>query len=348
MTSRLRRYGAPVLLCAMLATGAGGLAWMTGACAPTSTTPDPSPTSAALKSATPAAPAELEAQLTRDIAHLSVTIGERHGAGHEAALEQAADWIEAQVAAMGWTVVREEYEVDGQPFRNLYVEIKGEGAPDELVVIGAHYDSAQGTPGADDNATGVAALLYMARALHGAKPARTLRLVWFTNEEPPHFKTASMGSLVHAQRAKQRGERVVAMVSLEMLGFYSVERGVQTYPMGLGAVYPAHGDYIAVVGNVGSNALVHEVAGGLRAGSDMQVETLAAPEALAEISFSDQWSFWQQGWPGVMVTDTGFLRNRHYHEVTDTPEVLDVARMARLTRALPGLALRLSEVAAPR
>jgi Zn-dependent M28 family amino/carboxypeptidase len=333
-TSRARRVAGPVILFCMITCGVGGVSWMTGACSPARVTPPAIARQAPL--------ADLEAQLTRDVNHLAMTIGERHGDGREAALEAAAVWIEAELVAAGWSVVREAYTVDGEPFRNVYVEVPGSGAPEEVVVIGAHYDSAEGTPGADDNATGVAALLYTARALVGVKPARTLRLVFFTNEEPPYFKGPAMGSLVHAKRTAARGERVVAMASLEMLGFYAEGEGVQTYPLGLGAVYPAHGDYIAVVGDIESEPLVQECAAALRGATDMQIETLAAPRALAEISFSDQWSFWQLGWPGVMITDTGFLRNAHYHLDSDTPDKLDFARMARVTRAIPALAATLS------
>ena len=192
-TSRARRVAGPVILFCMITCGVGGVSWMTGACSPARVTPPAIARQAPL--------ADLEAQLTRDVNHLAMTIGERHGDGREAALEAAAVWIEAELVAAGWSVVREAYTVDGEPFRNVYVEVPGSGAPEEVVVIGAHYDSAEGTPGADDNATGVAALLYTARALVGVKPARTLRLVFFTNEEPPYFKGPAMGSLVHAKRA---------------------------------------------------------------------------------------------------------------------------------------------------
>ncbi|HEX7152184.1 MAG TPA: M28 family peptidase [Thermoanaerobaculia bacterium] len=234
--------------------------------------------------------------------------------------------------------IRRTYEAAGYRVNdvagNLEVELRGATKPDEIVVIGAHYDSIDESPGADDNASGVAALLALAQRMAKAQPARTLRFVAFINEEPPHFKTEEMGSWQYARHCHQKKEKIVAMLSLEMLGYYTTEPGSQQYPQPLSYFYPDTGDFIAFAGNLGSRSLVRTCVGSFREHAQFPSVGAVLPGVIQEIGWSDQWSFWQFGWPGIMVTDTALFRNPHYHAATDTPQTLDYERMARVVEGL--------------
>jgi Zn-dependent M28 family amino/carboxypeptidase len=209
-------------------------------------------------------------------------------------------------------------------------------------VIGAHYDSVAGTAGANDNASGVAALLELGRLLKKTKPERTVRLVAFVNEEPPWFQTEEMGSLVYARRAKKRGERIVAMLALETIGCYSDLPKSQHYPAPFNMFYPDTGNFIAFVGNLRSRSLLRRAIGTFRATTPFPSEGVAAPESISGIGWSDHWSFWQEGYPALMVTDTAPFRYLHYHESEDTPEKLDYERMARVVTGLGRVAMELA------
>jgi Zn-dependent M28 family amino/carboxypeptidase len=225
---------------------------------------------------------------------------------------------------------------------NVELEIAGGTKRDEIVVIGAHYDAVDGSPGADDNASGVAALLAIARRTRDASPARTIRLIAFADEEPPIFMTARMGSYQYAKRARERGERIVAMLSVESIGYYDSRQGSQNYPAPLSLIYPSTGDFIGFAGNLRSRALVKRCASAFRRHSDFPAEWAALPELIQEIGWSDQWSFWRFEYPALMVTDTALFRNPHYHRPSDTPETLDYDRMARVVEGLAGVALELA------
>ena len=205
---------------------------------------------------------------------------------------------------------------------------------DAIVVVGAHYDAAPGTPAANDNGSGTAALLALARRLVALEPQTTLRLVAYANEEPPHFKTEAMGSLVNARRAKERGDDIVAMLSLETIGYCRDEPGTQPYPFPFSAFYPSEGNFLAVVGDTASRALVHRVVESFRANAAFPCEGVAAPSFIPGIDWSDHWSYWQQGWPAVMLTDTAVFRYPHYHEPSDTPDKLDYERLARVVTGI--------------
>ena len=208
----------------------------------------------------------------------------------------------------------------------------------EIVIIGAHYDSVSVTPGADDNASGVAVLLALARELSGSKPERTLRLVAFTNEEPIYFQTEFMGSRVHARGCKARGEQVAAMLSLECLGYFTDEKKTQKYPFPLSIFYPSRGNFVAVVGNRESKALVKRVRHGILAEKTIPCESIAMPDVLPGIGWSDHWSFWQEGYPAVMLTDTALNRNANYHRAGDTASTLNYPKMMATTRAILAVA----------
>lgn len=222
------------------------------------------------------------------------------------------------------------------------MELPGPSLKGERIVIGAHYDTAIGTPGANDNATGVAALLELSRLSAHNQFERTLEFVFFTNEEPPSFQTGEMGSLVYARTLRKDNARVVAMISLETIGSYSDARNSQHYPAGFAALYPDTGNFIAFVGDTSSRKLVRCVVESFRRSAKFPSEGIAAPANLPGIGWSDHWSFWQQGYPALMVTDTAPFRYPYYHRALDTPNKLDFERMARVTA---GLRLVLSELA---
>jgi hypothetical protein len=263
------------------------------------------------------------------------TIGAReHNVWKLAELEAVARYVERELASAGHAVRHEAFESAVAPVRNLVVEIAGGARAGEIVVVGAHYDSVAGAPGANDNGSGVAAVLELARALRGWQPARTWRLVAFVNEEPPFFKSGEMGSEVHATGARRRGERIVAMYSLETIGWYADRPGSQRYPFPLGWFYPNRGDFVAFVANFASRPLLHRTIEAFRAEAQFPSEGVAAPAFIPGVDWSDHGSFWAVGYPAIMVTDTALYRYPHYHTARDTPDKVDYERLARVVRGL--------------
>lgn len=259
---------------------------------------------------------------------------------YPARLDAAVGYIKDQLAAAGFApheIV--EHPIPGCPAPNIEVTIPGAPASErasEIVVVGAHYDCFMGTPGADDNASGVAACLhyathYRALAAAGKPPSRTLRILFFMNEEPPAFWTSDMGSLVYARACKARGDDIRAMISMESIGYFSSKPGSQTYPSPLNHLYPDTGDFIAFVSNYSSRALNKRALRVFRDTTPFPSEGGSPPGWLPGVGWSDQWSFWQCGYPGIMVTDTATFRNPYYHTPLDTPEKLDYDRMTRVT-----------------
>jgi len=286
----------------------------------------------------------LETRLRRHVARLAGEIGERHVWRPEA-LAAAEAYIERELAATGCAVRKQTYDAEGVPCSNLEIEVPGTAAASEIILVGAHYDTVPGSPGADDNASGVAGVIEIAKHLARKRPRRTLRLVAFVNEEPPFFYFGEMGSTVYAREARQRGDDIRVMLSLEMLGCYSDRRGSQDYPPFFRRFYPDRGNFIGFVSNVKSRGALAELCRAFREASDFPMERLAAPTLVPGVGLSDQISFWKQGYRAVMVTDTAFYRYRHYHQATDTPEKLDYARMADVVRGLAGAVGRLAGVA---
>ncbi|MBW4605367.1 MAG: M28 family peptidase [Calothrix sp. FI2-JRJ7] len=277
--------------------------------------------------------ATLRDSMRRHVEKLASDIGERNYL-HYKGLASSADFLDSSFAEAGYEVKRQGYTIDNQTYYNLEVEIPGTERPDEIVIIGGHYDSVYNSPGANDNGTGAAATLELARLFAGKKPARTLRFVEFVNEEPPFFFSENMGSLVYAKSCKKRDEKIVAMLSLETLGYYSDKIGSQKYPAPLDAVYPLQGNFIAFIGNVASGALVKDVVASFRSHTQFPSEGAALPGEISGVSWSDQWSFWQQGYPGIMVTDTAPFRYPYYHTQQDTPDKVDYERLARVVAGL--------------
>jgi hypothetical protein len=263
------------------------------------------------------------------------TLGAReHNVWAPAELENAARYIERELASAGHAVRSEAYRSRNVPVRNLVVEIAGASRSGDIVVVGAHYDSVLGAPGANDNGSGVAAVLELARAFRGWRPACTWRLVAFVNEEPPFFRSGEMGSQVHAAGARARDERIVAMYSLETIGWYADAPGSQHYPFPFSFFYPDRGDFLAFVGNFASRALLHATARAFRERGAFPSEGVAAPAFVPGVDWSDHGSFWAAGYPAVMVTDTALYRYPHYHTAQDTPDKVDYERLARVVRGL--------------
>ena len=259
-------------------------------------------------------------------------IGERNLSRYPQ-LQAAAQYIENNLTEPDWKVRRDEYEVQGRSCSNIEAELPG--ASSEIVLIGAHYDSVFGSPGANDNGSGVAALLALARRFAGTHNAKTLRFVAFVNEEPPYFQTAEMGSFVYASRCRARGDQITAMISLETIGYYSHESGSQHYPaIGLGLLYPRAGNFIGFVGNVASGSLIRNVIAEFRRQARIPSEGGALPAIVPGVGWSDQWSFWQHGYPGIMVTDTAPFRYPHYHAASDTPDKLNYDARTRVVAGM--------------
>ena len=277
------------------------------------------------------------------VRRLAGELGERN-LGHPEAYRLAEGYIAEQLEAIGYTVERQEVPTAGTAFNNLAVRIRGAAAAKEWVVIGAHYDSFLGSPGADDNASGVAVLIELAAMFVHGKPDCSLRFVFFTNEEPPFFRSERMGSFADARRMRTEGETIRAMLSLEMLGFYSDRPGSQHYPPPLSFFYPDRGDFVAFVSSSANRSVVTKATRLFRDSTRFPSEGLAAPTWIRGVDFSDHWAFWQHGYPAVMVTDTSSLRNSNYHRTTDTPDTLDYERMARVTVGLEAVIARWSGI----
>jgi Zn-dependent M28 family amino/carboxypeptidase len=270
----------------------------------------------------------LRDELVGHVQKLGGEIGERNVA-HYPRLLEAAQYIESSLAQSGYQVRRDNYEVQSKLCSNLEVELGGTSK--EIVLIGAHYDSVFGSPGANDNGSGVAALLALARRFAGTQNHASLRFVAFVNEEPFYFQSKEMGSYVYATRCRERGDQIRAMISLETIGYFSSEPGSQRYPApGFGMLYPRTGDFIGFVSNVGSRSLLRTALGEFRRHAQIPSEGAALPEIVPGVGWSDQWSFWQHGYPGIMVTDTAPFRYPHYHASSDTPDKLDYESMTRV------------------
>jgi hypothetical protein len=267
--------------------------------------------------------------LRAHVAELAVRIGPRRAPLRDT-LHRAEAYITQQLMAAAPTARVQREPLLGAPddAANVVLDLPG-SAPGPLVIIGAHYDSAPAvSPGANDNASGSAAALVLAARFATLPHRLPLRFVLFANEEPPYFQTDLMGSYQHARGCQQRGERVRAMISLETMGYYSEQPGSQQYPPPLAWVYPDRGDFLAIVGNLESRALVHEVIRNFRERAKLPSEAAALPAIVPGVGWSDHWAFWQFDYPAVMVTDTAVFRDPHYHEATDVIDNLDFERLA--------------------
>lgn len=271
--------------------------------------------------------AELRNGLEGHVKFLSGKIGERN-LSRRGSLQAAIDYISSKLQQAGYAVTQHTYQVDGQHVSNLEVSIAGSDGAGETVIVGSHYDSAAGSPGADDNGSGAAAILELARLLRGSRLHKNVRLVLFVNEEPPYFQTNEMGSLVYARQLRRDHIPVSAMISIEMIGFYSDLQDSQKYPALLGLFYPRRGNFVGFVGNPESRDLVRRSIRTFRESTRFPSEGVVAPASWPGIGWSDQWSFWQEQYPAIMITDTALFRYPYYHTPLDTANRVDFDKMA--------------------
>lgn len=271
--------------------------------------------------------------LRAHVTTLAVAIGERNVLKPEK-LAAAADHVTATFAAAGYATVHQVFSIGNVRCENLAVERPGSTKASEIVVVGAHYDSVTGCPGANDNGSGAAALLALARRFADRTAARTLRFVAFTNEEPPLFKTADMGSLVYARACRARTEKIVGMISLETIGYYSDAPASQKYPPPFNLFFPSVGDFVGFCGSWSSRSFVARVTESFRRHTHFPSQGLAAPDWIPGIGWSDHWSFSKVGYPALMATDTAPYRYAYYHTPDDTPEKLDYEKMARVVTGI--------------
>jgi Zn-dependent M28 family amino/carboxypeptidase len=278
---------------------------------------------------------EIEKNLRLHVDRLAGLIGPRY-LQKPKTIQATIGYMESQWAEMGLIAKHECYDAFGDNATNLIIEQAGNNRADEVILLGAHYDTVYCTPGADDNASAVAVLLEVSRLLREYQPSRTIRYVAFACEEPPYFAMGVMGSQHHARQSRLRGDIIVGMLCLEMVGYYSdAERSQAVPPMIPGwrhRFFPRRGNFLLAVGNLSSWKLCWDFRRGFKKGTRvMPLFSLCLPESIPEIRLSDNSSFWDQGYPALMLTDTSFLRNPHYHQASDIPETLDYARMSEVT-----------------
>ncbi len=259
-------------------------------------------------------------------------------------LKKTADYITGQFQSFGYEVFWQPFLYRGNTYYNIIAEKTGDTDPEKILVIGAHYDTVRTTPGADDNASGIAGLLSLARSFAGLKVRKTVRFAAFALEEPPVYRTQNMGSFHYARSLRERNERVEGMICLEMIGYFSEREGSQHYPLPTFRLrYPSRGDFISMVGNIKSRAFTELIGAGFENGTDLQLVTLNALPVVIGVDFSDHWSFYKFGFKALMVTDTAFYRNPHYHAPTDLPETLDYKKMAKVVDGLKAAVTAWSE-----
>jgi len=266
-------------------------------------------------------------------------IGSRpHNIEHPDELEKAARYIETSLEALGYTVNRQPFTVDETTVRNIEVVISPASAGGKIptIVVGAHYDSCGNAPGANDNASGVAAVLELARLLRelDGKTPKRIRLVLFVNEEPPYFQTPDMGSVRYATELKAQGENVVAMYAFDDIGYYSSNPGSQHYPSPFDVIFGDKGDFVAFAAMTGSRELLNRTVASFRSHTAFPSVGGFAPGFVTGIDWSDHWSFAEQGFQSLMITDTAIFRYPHYHRPTDTPDKVDTEKLARVVKGI--------------
>jgi Zn-dependent M28 family amino/carboxypeptidase len=319
-------------LLALLAGSWGSLAWMT--VMPGRSWDQPVP-------ALDPSQRDLSTRLQAHVHALAVEIGPRDA---PEGLARAARYLETQWRAQGWEVRAHPVELGDARGHNLEIELLGSSQPSQVVLVGAHYDTHPGSPGADDNASGVAALIELGRLLRHQRPARTVRLVAFVYEEQPFAHTDAMGSRVYAKRARAKGEDIVLMLALDGLGRFDARPGTQRQASWvLEPAYPSRADFLAICGDTASRPAVREVTRAFRQHARVPTEGLAAPPWLAGTHRSDHRSFWLEGYPAVMLTDTAELRSEVYHTPQDLPETVDFTYLTHITEALAATLLDLAD-----
>ena len=272
---------------------------------------------------------KLQEALKAHINKVAVNIGERN-MWHLSKLNEAADYIQKTWEAQGFTVKKHVYQVENKDFYNLYIDIPGTNLKDEMIIVGAHYDSVYASPGANDNGTGVASILELSNFFKDKKQKRTLRFVAFTNEEPPMYFSKFMGSIEFVKSILTEKNKIKAMISIETIGCYDDKPNSQIYPFFFKLWYPDKGNFIAFISNMYSRKLVRRTLGVFRKTTKFPSEGIAAPSFIPGIAWSDQWAFWRYGIPGIMITDTALFRYRYYHTDQDTPDKINYDGFTRV------------------
>ena len=257
-------------------------------------------------------------------------------------LNATADYIKEEFTKSGGKVSEQPFRDGKNEYRNIIVSF-GEESTDRIV-IGAHYDSCYDTPGADDNASGVAGLIELAHLFGKQKTSMQIELVAYTLEEPPFFSTEQMGSFVHAKSLKDKNAKVRLMISLEMIGYFSDVENSQNFPVSImKLLYPSRGNFISIVGNFTNVFTVRKLKGLMSSSTDLPVYSINAPTFIPGIDFSDHKNYWENGFDAVMITDTSFYRNHNYHTTKDTAETLNYVKMAKVVKATFDAVNHLSE-----
>jgi len=274
-------------------------------------------------------------RLRAHVYRLAAEIGERNIFIPDA-LHAAEDYIRQAWEAQHYEIVAQEYTVKGVRSANLEVTRKGTDQGPSILLIGAHYDSVIGAPGANDNGSGVACLLELSRMFCAVDPRRSVRFVAFVNEEPPFFFSGQQGSQHYARAARDRGDDIRLMIALETIGYYRDEPGSQSYPPLFRYFYPDRANFISLVSNFRSRRVMRRLAKAFRRSSEFPLEHVATFATVPGVAWSDHRSFWHHGYRALMVTDTAFYRYPYYHTAEDTAEKLDYERLAILTEGLFG------------
>jgi hypothetical protein len=312
---------------------------------------EPEQRQAYLRAAAPAFPVRdpktlspLAARLRAHVVHLAQTVGPREASDRKAR-DRARDYVISQLKSAGYAPKVLPYASqwlggveNGTEFQNVEAILRVapvDGGP--AWIVGAHYDTNSGTPGADDNSSGTAVLLEVARLLKKRSPKREIRFVAFGTEEPPAFGTRNMGSYRYARALKEGGVEVYGMVSLEMLGYFNAKPSSQLYPPFFHLFYPDRGDFVGAVADARSRGFLRRFVAAWRHRSSFPLTSTILPGPLSGLALSDQLNFWELGYPAVLLSDTAFYRNPNYHEASDLPDTLDYERMAEVARAVAGV-----------
>lgn len=275
----------------------------------------------------------LEAQLRLHVERLSIHESGRNFINMDN-LTPARNYIFRQFSDLGLEPRYQTYEIYGDEYSNIIVDIPGKSSSKEILVIGAHYDSVENSPGANDNASGVSALVEIARYISNNPASRTVRFIAFANEEPPYFQSEEMGSMVYVNSLGKENENIVGMISIESIGFYTNQPDSQAYPRIIDLFYPDTGNFVAFIGNLNSRSLVSTSISIFRENSEVPSEGISSPAFVPGVSWSDHWSFWVAGHNAIMVTDTAPFRYEHYHKITDTPDKLNYEQYSKVVLGL--------------
>ncbi len=284
---------------------------------------------------------QLVERLKDHVYKLAHEIGDRSVFEYEK-LKEAEGYITKQFTSFGYKIEFQSYNLYDKTVRNIIAIKKGITKPEEIIILGAHYDSCF-NPGADDNASGVSVLLELGRALHSIPTNRSIKFIAFVNEEPPFFKTEDMGSMVYVREARKKKEDIKASLILESVGYYTDNPNSQHYPPLFGLFYPNKGNFIAIVGNFSSRWLVKKVVSSFKEKTEFPIESVVTFGFVPGVDFSDNWSFWKGNFPSIMITDTALYRNPDYHSQSDTYEKLDYEAMAELVKGFSEVSTELTK-----